>query len=318
MQANGCEIFETIDTFFSLLQSPIVSDQMTVEHVTQAFNCARFIELTIEKIQTEDKAWTFEKYLRWKPERKLYPQNQDITCCDLERACDRLLERYLKDNHISTEVVDEYLKMYTQYFGRNRLNAFLNEVMSKSVSTNMIVESLEELGVSVSHMEDEALIMSWQMAIVNGDQNDVTNCIDRILNNGHVARLVHLIIESHDDMIKKLLFHSFTSKLIDYDSEICVAFINIKKRLLLKLLQDDTRFCISFIDAIFYFGRNMYLVDGKWCSNFKFQYEHLHKMMETLLNGPRALHEHVYNRLSAVKSQPDSEIWCNIERDSLF
>ncbi|EZA56006.1 Ubiquitin-fold modifier [Ooceraea biroi] len=157
MQANGCEIFETIDTFFTLLQSPIVSEQMTVENVMQAFTCAHFIELTIEKIQAEEKAWIFEKYLRWKPERKLYPRNRDITCSDLERACDKLLERYLKDSRISTEVVDEYLKVYIQHFGRDRLNAFLNEVMSKSISTNMIIESLEELGVPISHMEDEAL-----------------------------------------------------------------------------------------------------------------------------------------------------------------
>jgi len=318
MQANNSEVFETIDTFFMLLQSPIVSEQMTVENVIQAFNCAHFIELAIEKIQVEEKASIFEKYLRWKTERKLYPQNQDITCSDLERACDKLLERYLKDSHISTEIIDEYLKAYTQQFGRDRLNVFLNEIMSKSISINMIIESLEELGVPVSHMEDEALIMSWQMAIANGDQNDVTECINRMLNDGHVSRLVHLIIESQDDIIKKLIINSFTSKLIDYDPEICIAFVNIKKKLFLGLLQDNIHFCIDFIDAIFYFGRNMYLVDGKWCSNFKFQYEHLQKMMEILLNGPRVIRERVYNRLSAVKTQPDSKIWSVIETDALY
>ncbi|RLU25082.1 hypothetical protein DMN91_003174 [Ooceraea biroi] len=317
MQANGCEIFETIDTFFTLLQSPIVSEQMTVENVMQAFTCAHFIELTIEKIQAEEKAWIFEKYLRWKPERKLYPRNRDITCSDLERACDKLLERYLKDSRISTEVVDEYLKVYIQHFGRDRLNAFLNEVMSKSISTNMIIESLEELGVPISHMEDEALTMSWQMAIANGDQNDVAKCINSMLNDGHVSRLVHLIIESRDDIIKQLIIDAFTSKLINYDSEICLAFVNIEKKLFFKLLRDNTRFCIDFIDTIFYFGRNMHLVDGKWCSDFKFQYEHLHKMMESLLNGPRMIREHVHNRLSTVKTQPDSEIWCDIETDTL-
>lgn len=315
--SNGCEIFDTIDTFFTLLQSPIVSEQVTVENVIQAFNCARFIEVTIEKIQAKDKACTFEKYLRCKPERKLYLRNQDITCSDLERACDKLLERYLKDSRIPTEVIDEYLKVYTQHFGRDRLNAFLNEVVGQSISTNIIIKSLEELGVAVSHMEDEALIMSWQVAIANGDQNEITNCISKMLSDGHVSKLVHLIIESHDDTINELIIQSFSSKLINYDAEICIALVNIKKKLLLKVLQDNTRFCIDFIDAIFYFGRNMYLVDGKWYSKFKFQYEHLCKIIDILLNGPRMIHEHVYNRLSAVKSQPDSEIWCNIETDSL-
>jgi len=313
MQDNNCELFETIDTYFTLLQSPIISEQMTVENIMQAFNCAHFIELAIEKIQAEEKAWIFEKYLRRKTERKLYPQNQDIMCSDLEKACDKLLERYLKDSHISSQVFDEYLKAYTQHFGHDRLNVFLNEIMSKSISINMIIECLEELGVPVSYMEDQALIMSWQMAIANGAENDVTECINRMLNDGHVSRLVHLITESYDDTIKKLIINSFTSKLDDYDPEICIAFVNIKKKLFLGLLENNIHFCIDFIDAIFYFGRNMYLVDGKWCSNFKFQYEHLEKMMEILLNGPRMIHEYVYNRLSAVKTQPDSEIWSVIE-----
>jgi len=316
MQADNCELFETIDTFFTLLQSPTVSEQVTVENIMQAFNCAYFIELAIEKIQTEEKAWIFEKYLRWKTKRKLYP-HQNIMCSDLEKACDKLLERYLKDTYIPIEVFNEYLKAYIQRFGHDRLNIFLNEIISKSMSVNIIIDCLEELGVPISCMEDEALIMSWQMAIANGDQNDVTECINKMLSNGHVLRLVHLIIESHDDAIKKLIINSFTLKLIEYDSEICIAFMNIKKKLFLRLLQDNIHFCIDFIDAIFYFGRNMYLMNEKWCSNFKFQYEHLQKIMEILLNGPRVIREHVYNRLSAVKTQPDSEIWSIIEMDVL-
>lgn len=316
MQTVGSEVFKTIDVFLTLLQSPIISEQMTAENMIQAFNCAYFIELTIEKIQTEKKKLLFEEYLRCKSERKLFPQNQNITCSDLEKACDKLLERYLKDSYIPTELVDEYLKLYSQHFGCDRLNAFLNQIISKSFATNMVIESLEELGVPLSNIEDEALIMTWQMAIANNDQSEVTKCINKMLNDGHVSRLVRLTIESHDEIIKKLIIQIFSSKLIHYDPEICIAFANTEKKLLLKLLQDNS-FYIDFIDAIFYFGRNMYLVDGKWCSDFKFEYTHLCKIMKILLSGPRVICELVYNRMSVVKIQPDSEIWNNIEIDIL-
>nr|XP_012219928.1 PREDICTED: uncharacterized protein LOC105670786 [Linepithema humile] len=288
MQEAYSEFFKTIDVFFTLLQSPTISEQMTVENVTRAFNCAHFIEVAIEKIQTKDQKWrdSFEKYLNRKSKRKLFPLN--ITCSDLEKACDKLLECYLKDSYISTEVVDEYLKLYTQKFDCDRLNACLKQVLSKSIATNMIIESLKILGVPLSYMEDQALIMSWQMAIANGDQSEVAECVNRMLNDGHVSRLIHLTIESHDDVIKKLVIQTFTLKLIAYDSEICIAFTNTEKKLLLKLLQADIDFCINFIDAIFYFSRNMYLIDGKWCSDVKFEYEHLYC------------------------SQPNSKIWKDI------
>jgi len=317
MQAAGSEIFKTVDAFLALLQSPTASEQMTVENVTQAFNCAHFVEIAIAKVQAENKRLPFEKCLRQRLERKLFPQNQSITCSDLEKACDKLLERYMKDSQVSTEIVDEYLKLYAQHFGQDRLNAFLNEVLSISIATNTVIESLGELGVPLSRMEDEALIMSWQMAIANGDQDEVMKCINKLLNDGHVSRLIHLTIESHDDTIKELVTQIFTSKLTDYNPDVCVALADTEKKLLLRLLQDSNCFCIDFVDAIFYFGRNMHLVDGKWCSDFTFEYKHLCRTVKILLNGPRIIREQVYNRISIVKAQPDNEIWNDIEADIL-
>lgn len=314
MQAACSDILKTIDAFLALLQTPTASEQMTVENATQAFNCARFVELAVAKVQADGKTSPFERCLR-KLERKLAPQNRDVTCSDLEKACDKLLECYLKDRHISTEVVDEYLKLYTQHLGQDRLNAFLNEIISTSVATNMVVESLGELGVPLSRMEDEALIMSWQMAIANGDQDEVLECINKMLNDGHVSRLVHLAVESHDDAIKKLVVQTFALKLTDYDPEICIALADTEKKLLLGLLQDSTQFYVDFVDAIFYFGRNMYRVDGKWRSDFKFEYKHLCQIVKILFNGPRVIREQVYNRMSAVKTQPDNAIWSNVEAD---
>ena len=86
MQVAGSEIFKTIDAFLALLQSPAINEQMTVENAIQAFNCAHFIEITVAQVQTENRTLPFEKYLRRKLERKLFLQNQNITCSDLEKA----------------------------------------------------------------------------------------------------------------------------------------------------------------------------------------------------------------------------------------
>lgn len=317
MQADDCEILKTFNAFLTLLQHPNLGEQMTVENAMQAFNCAYFVEVAITNVQAKGMDSDLEKRLQ--EYRKLEGKSFSQTCSDLEKACDKLLERFLKDSHIPTEIVNEYLKVYTQYFGQDRLNVFLNRAISNSISTNMIVESLEELGVSLSHMEDDALIISWEMAIENGDQADVVRCINKMLNDGHISKLIYILTEScGNDAIKKLVIQSFISKVVENHSAICIAFGDIKKKSLLKLLQSDHDLCINFIDAIFYFGRNMQQVDGKWFSNYDFKYEHLCKIIKMLLNSPEVMHKLIYDRLSIAKTQPDSEIWSDVEKDILI
>lgn len=312
MQTDGSEFFETFDAFYTLLQNPNISKQVTVENVTQTFNCARFIEAAIAKVQAEEKVDDLEKCLQ--EYRRLEGKSPSHTCSDLAKACDKLLERYLKDSHLPTEIVDEYLELYTQHLGYDRLNVFLNQLINNSISTNIIIESLEELGVPLSHIENEALIMSWEMAITTGDKSGVVNCINAMINDGQISILISLITELRDDnVIRKLVQETFALKLIENHPAICITFTDIKKESLLKLLQDHN-LCTNFIDAIFYFGRNMQQVDGDWLSDYNFKYEHLCKIIKILLNGPRVIYELVYNRLSVAKTQPDNKIWNDIER----
>ncbi|XP_014488181.1 PREDICTED: uncharacterized protein LOC106751684 isoform X1 [Dinoponera quadriceps] len=313
MQANASEFFETFDAFHTLLQGPSVNKEITVENVTHAFNCARFVEIAIAKVQAEGKECDLEKYLQ--DYRRSEGRSLSHTCTDLAKACDKLLECYLKDSHLSTEIVDEYLKLYTQHLGYNRLKVFLNQLMSNSISINTIIESLEELGVPLSYMENEALIMSWEMAITNGDKTGVINRIHEMINDDQVSKLICSITLLHNDnAIGKLIKEILTSKLVENHPAICIAFADIKGKLLLKLLKNDHNFCINFIDAIFYFGRNMQQIDGDWLSDYDFKYEHLCKIIKTLLNGPPKICELVYNRLSIAKTQPDSTIWNDIEK----
>lgn len=313
MQANNHDFFKTFDVFFTLLENTSVSELVTVENVMRAFNCAHFIEIAIAKVKVEGKEYDLQNRLReyWRlEERSLSP-----TYSDLEKACDILLERFLKDNNISMEVVDEYLKLYTQHFRYDRLNAFLNQILSNSICTNTIIESLQKLGVPSSYIEDEALIISWEIAATNGEEKKVIECINKMLSNGHILKLVQFVTKTHDgNAIRKLLLQSFTSKLVENHTTICIALIGIKRKLFLGLLQSDHNFCMTFIDTIFYFGRNMQQVNGKWLSNYDFKYEHLCKVMQILINGPHTIYNLICNRLTIAKSQPDSAIWNDIEK----
>ncbi|XP_019697455.1 uncharacterized protein LOC109503953 [Harpegnathos saltator] len=313
MQVNGSEFFETFDAFYTLLENLDINKQITIDNVTQAFNCACFIEATIAKIQAEGKEYDFEKCLQ--EYRRLEGKSLSHTCFYLAKACDKLLERYLKDSHFPNEIVDEYLKLYTQHFGHDRLKVFLSRLISNSIAVSTIVESLEELEVPLSNIENEALIMSWEIAVTSGDKNGVIKCINKMINDGDVSRLIALITELCDDnaigiLIKEIL----TSKLVENHPAICIALVNMKRKLLLKLLKNDYTFCTNFIDAIFYFGRNMRQVNGNWLSDHDFKYEHLCKIFQILLNGPCVIYEQVYNRLSVVKTQPDNKIWNDVER----
>lgn len=317
MQTNGSEFFETFDVFCTLLENPNISKEVTIENMAQVFNCAQFIEAAIAKAQAEEKECVLEKCLQ--EYRKLKGKSFSYTFSDLAKACDKLLEHYLKNIHLSTQIVDEYMKLYTEHFGYDRLNVFLKQLMRNSISVNTIIESLEELGIPLSHMENEALIMSWEMAITDGNKTGVIKCINEMINDDQVSRLVCLITELHDNnVIMELVKEIFTSKLIENHPAICVALTDIKRKLLLKLLQDDYNFCTNFIDAIFYFGRNMQQIDKDWLSDYDFKYEHLCKIMKILLNGPPVISELIYNRLSVAKTQPDGKIWNDIEKTVLL
>lgn len=312
MQTSGSEFIETFHAFYTLLQNPNISKEITVENVAQTFNCAYFIEAAIATVQAEGTECDLKNCLR--TYQRLEEKSLPYTLSDLAKACDKLLEHYLKDSHLSTEIVDEYLKLYTQHFGYNRLYVFLKQLMTNSISMNTIIESLEELGVPLFHMENEALIISWKIAITNGDKTGVIQCINEMINNGEISKLICLINELYDDnVVTELIKEIFTSKLVENHPLICIAFADMKRKLLLKLLQDDYNLCTNFIDAIFYFGRNMQQIDGIWLSDHDFKYNHLCKIIKILLNGPRIISELVYNRLSVVKTQPDSKIWNDIE-----
>ncbi|CAK9823447.1 hypothetical protein ANTRET_LOCUS1791 [Anthophora retusa] len=309
------EILRMFDVFLALIENPSVSEEMNIENIGKTFDCARFIESTIAKAYEIGKENVLENNLRnnWmnRDRSNLYK------CSELRNACDKLLEIYLKDTAISTDIVDEYLKLYIQYCGSDRLNDFLRHTLINGIYTNIIVESLEQLGVSTSDMQDDALIMSWELLIGNGNEYEVLECIYKMLNDGLHLKLIHLVVNLQDNSrIKKLITRLLSNKLVQNDATVCLAFANVGKKSLLKLMQKDSELYTNFLDSIFYFARCMKQVENYWISNCEFEYEHLVRIVQILLRGPAEISEIIYNRLQLVKTHPNGTIWHKIEKDA--
>lgn len=308
------KILKMFDVFLTLLENPTIGEQTNTENVIKAFQCARFIEAAIAKASELDKETVLESHLHkyWLKERRSILYNYS----ELKNACDKLLEVYLKDNTIPTEIVDELLKCYTQHCGTDRLNEFFKCTVINGICTNIVIESLEELGIPSSDMLDEALIMSWEAFVGNGKSYEVSECIHKMYLDGCVLKLVRFAANLDDEIkAKKLIVQFLSSKIAENDASVCLAFLNIKNVLLWKLIQSNSEFYLNFLDALFYFARHMKLVEQNWTSKYEFEYKHLLQMVKTLLNVPCEIAETIYKRVQLVKAQPNGAIWHDIEKD---
>lgn len=308
------QILHIFDIFIELLVNPLISTHITKETVIKTFECAAFVEATVTKAYNEKKEDVLENYLRqhWLKEKR----TRIYKCSDLKCACDKLLEIYMKDISIPTAIVDDFLKLYVQSFGIDRFNTFLLSTLRSSMCTNIILESLEDLDLSMSKVEDEALIMSWEHDIENGQQIKVSEKITKILEDGHLSRIISLIINLHNESKVKMLFMKcLACKVIENDVTFCLALFDIEEKFFLRLLNESHEFCINLVDAIFYFGRNMSHVNNEWILNSTFNYNNLLKIIYQLLSGPDFVRKMVYDRLQLAKMQANNTIWYSIDKD---
>ncbi|XP_068984588.1 uncharacterized protein [Bombus flavifrons] len=313
-EADFLEVLKMFNTFLVLIENPRVSQETSIENVIKAFQCAQFIEVTIAKAYEIGKENVLDNNLHshWLKESR----SNLYKCSELKNACDKLLEVYLKDTNISTDIVDEFLKLYIQYCGNERFNDFLRRILVNGVCTNIVIESLEKLGVSALDMQDEALIISWESLISNGNEYEVLEYIHKMINDGFHSKLVHFAANLHNNSKSKaLIVQVLSNRLVHNDTNVCLALIKVKQKLLWKLMQKYSEFYTNFLDSIFYFARHMKQVENQWISNCEFKYEHLLKVIEVLLNGPTEISEIMYNRMKLVKTHPNGTIWHKIEKD---
>ena len=308
------EVLNMFDTFFVLLENPTVNEEINSQNIVKAFQCASFIEATIAKAHEIGKEKILENNLHnyWlkKGRSNLY------TCLELKNACDKLLETYLKDNNIPIDVVDEFIKLYVQYCGTDRLNDILRDIVINGVCTSIIIESLNKLGVSTSNIQDEALIMSWELLISNDNEYEVLECIHNMFNDGFYLKLIQFAVNLHDSSrVKHLIGQLLSNKLVQNDVNVCMTLVNIDKKSLQKLMQKDPELYTNFLDAIFYFARHMRQDQNHWVSNCEFKYSHLVRVAQILLSGPTKISEIIHNRVQLVKTHPNGTVWCDIEKD---
>ncbi|XP_024939700.1 uncharacterized protein LOC107266863 isoform X3 [Cephus cinctus] len=280
------------------------------------FKCCSIVETAIAMVRETGKETLLENHLqeRW----RLQQRSRIYKLSDIEFALDKMLEVCLKDLSIPIKAVDKIVGMYVDHCGSERLKNFLSKTMSISMCSNAILQSLEELGVSASTLENEALIASWEEEVENGRQEQVTTCIVNMLEDGHISRIIEFLSEFHmNKKLDQLMETCISSKIINNDTTVFLAFIELNTTSLLNLLNNRDKLHISFIDALFYFARNMKYVGNKWISEQEVTYEHILKLMKVFLSDSRKVYDLIKGRLQLAKHQPDCSIWNDIEKDCL-
>ncbi|XP_026297585.1 uncharacterized protein LOC726196 isoform X1 [Apis mellifera] len=308
------EILKMFNAFLVFIENPNVCEEINTENVTKIFQCAQFIEITIAKAYEIGKENVLDNNLQshWLKEDR----SNLYKCSELKYACDKLLEIYLKDTNISTDIIDEFLKLYIEYCGIDRFNNFLKHILINGICTNIIIESFEKLDISASNVQDEALIMSWEFLIGNSNEYEVLQCIHKMFDDGFYSKLIKFAGNlDNNNKIKQIIVQLLSNKLIQNDANLCLIFINIKQTLLWNFMQTNPELYTNFLDSIFYFARHMKQIENHWISNYEFKYEHLVKIVEILLHGPTEISDIIYNRMKLVKTHPNGTIWQKIEKD---
>ncbi|XP_076294370.1 ubiquitin-fold modifier 1 isoform X1 [Lasioglossum baleicum] len=307
------EVLKMFDIFLALLENPTLREDLKDDNVVKAFHCALFIESTIAKASNIGKENVLESHLHnyWIEGNRL----NSYKCLDFKNACDKLLEVCLKDVTVSRDVIDEFLRLYTQYCGSDRLNDFLRSTIINGICTNMVIDSLQKLGVSACDMKKEALILSWELMLNNGNLHEISECMHKMFNDGFHLELIRFAVNSYDSKIKQLIVKQLSDRLVENDAKVCVAFANIDKKSHCTLMESNSELYANFLDAIFYFARRMTLVHDRWTSSSDFEYEHLLKVVRMLLNGNNGISETIYNRVQLVKTYPNGTIWSRVEKD---
>lgn len=311
---NISEILKVFDIFLNTLGNVGTSVQLTKDQINKAFSYGQFIEATILRARQEGKLQALDNHFNYHCLKKKYPTS--FKASDLESACDKLLEFNLKNSNVSIEVLDEFFKLYTRQCGSNRLDEFLKRMIVTSLNTNQIINGLEEIGISHFNMEKEALIMNWENEIEFGNTTGVDESLNKMCEHNLSSQLVQFLLTLPDDnKVHQAILKVIKSKIMCNDASVCLALLDMDNTSLVNYLKNDTEFFIYFLDAVFYFGRNMKKLNNQWTSNSEFKYEHLVKTMKSLLNNSGGIYDMTNDRLQLVKKQDNTSIWHDIEND---
>ncbi|XP_057342259.1 uncharacterized protein LOC130678794 isoform X1 [Microplitis mediator] len=308
------EIIKTIDTYISLIEKK--NSKITIENISKAFDVSLFVEATVARAKDDNKLKIFESNLHgyWstKKRTRLY------TCTELQLACDRLLEVLLKDSKTTRDIIDKLLHLYVQHCGHDRFNIFIETLLTDTLAANVLLNSLVDIGLPIETIEDEARTIAWDHEASCGRHEQVDQLIQLMVIDGRVDKVLDTFSSLNTDSpARKLILNNLSKYTHDYDVPVCLAITDVDKKLL-RLLLDDCDFKNNFIDAIFYFGRNMNWDGSTWKADHSFSYLHLIKIIRKLLFVSDEINKVIADRLQLAKAQIDGSIWVEVERDCLL
>ncbi|XP_058793854.1 uncharacterized protein LOC131665762 [Phymastichus coffea] len=313
---NMNKILTIIDFYCETLENPEVLSKEDMNLMKQYFQTCMFIEQLIKKVQKEKKEIEFESHIKtWMLNKK---KNITYKCTDLSNACDKIFELYLKQEKVSNEFVDEVIKVYVENCGSIRLRTNINHIMMNSMQANTILQLFKNLDISESDIEDELRIASWENEIKVGKKKKVIEYLIEMFDKQHISKLIKMAYKSKSEStVNLMILEFFTKKLEGNDVQLYSELKDLDRKVLLKLLNDNSKFQLSYVDTTFYIGRNMnHDKENYWITDSGFSYSDLKNVINCLLDGPDGLYEMIINRIKTAKEL--DAVWNDIEKHCML
>ncbi|XP_043482295.1 uncharacterized protein LOC122511229 [Leptopilina heterotoma] len=302
------DVLEVFVTFCKIIDEPPLTESMEKQDFVKIYDCCEFIENFITKVREQEKEVEFEKYLN-------YRLSTTYQCSNFEKACDKMLEILMKDPRVSTRKIDILFSIYIQRFGQERFRTFLDSNLKDAMYSNLILNSLAEQQVPISELRDDAIFFTWDKQVTNGKKIEVAQYIDNMLDDNQVSKLIDGCLNSKmKPKTKNLIMERFTLRAFENNRKFFQEILEVEPTKLVKILQENSKFCTNFLDTVFYFGRSMFFQEGNWISEEGVQYEDIAKIFRILLTESNEISCQTQRQLNIAKEM-DGNFWEDIERD---
>lgn len=302
------DVLEVFATFCKIIDEPCLTEIMEKQDFVKIYDCCEFIENFVTKVREQKKEVEFEKYLN-------HRLSTSYECLDFAKASDKVLEILMKDPRVSTRKIDTLFSVYIQRFGQERFRKFLDSTLKDAMFANFLLNSLIEEQVPISELRDDAIFFSWDKQVTNGKIIEVAQCIDNMLDDNQVSKLIDACLNSGiRAKTKNLIMERFTLRAFENNGKFFQEILKVEPASLVRILQENGKFCTNFLDTVFYFGRSMFLEEGKWISEEGVQYEDIAKIFRILLTESNEISCQTQRQLNIAKEM-DGNFWEEIERD---
>lgn len=279
------------------------------------FDTCKFLESVVHNVLQNENTQNFERLLN----SYLHEQGKLTThkTSDFANACDRFLEMCLKNQTIPSKLVITICTTYVYHYSTEKLRNCFQKIISNSLYTNAIVQSLSTLGLS-AEVEEEMLTSNWECQIQMGKGDAVWEIVQNIKEEGKLLTLVRMAAMTRDKATRKLIMKSFTAELKNYDVGFVLSLLQVEDKFLWKLMEADLEFRQDLIDATFFFCRHMKQKGKTWEMDDGMTYEHVLKIFKILLNADEKTIEIVRKTMDSMMEMNSDEIWHDLEIDCIW